>query len=54
MLECRVFNAMGAECLQTNIQNGGSIDVSALSSGVYSVLINFGLDESKTVQFVKQ
>ena len=54
MLECRVFNAMGAECLQTNIQNGGSIDVSTLSSGVYAVLINFGMDESKAVQFVKQ
>lgn len=54
ILDCRVINSMGAECLQTDIQNGGSIDVSALPSGVYSVLINFGMDESKTVQFVKQ
>jgi len=40
--------------MQTDIQNGGSIDVSALPSGVYSVLINFGMDESNAVQFVKQ
>lgn len=54
MLNCRIYSATGAMNNQTSIVNGGSINVSDLAQGVYTILINFGNAETSTVQFVKQ
>jgi hypothetical protein len=53
-LYCTIYNATGAICRQTNIENGGSIQVADLAHGVYTILINFDNGDSTTVQFVKQ
>ena len=54
LLQCKIYNTSGALCLQRTIENGGSVNVTNLTQGVYTILINFGTGETTTVQFVKQ
>jgi len=54
MLHCSIYDATGVLCLQRTIENGGSMHLNNLAQGIYTILINFGNEETSTVQFVKQ